>query len=102
MRKLKDLNYGIVGLGIMGGSIAKAIRQNILSQNGATGKIFACNRSTACLTQAKSEGVVDYTFTSDQVQKMIVDCDILYVCLYHHATLEFLKNYKIAGKRGTA
>ena len=33
MRKLKDLNYGIVGLGIMGGSIAKAIRQNILSQN---------------------------------------------------------------------
>ncbi|MCI6186160.1 MAG: prephenate dehydrogenase [Spirochaetia bacterium] len=94
MRKLKDLNYGIVGLGIMGGSIAKAIRQNILSQNGATGKIFACNRSTACLSQAKSEGVVDQTFTSDQVQNMIVDCDILYVCLYPHATLDFLKNYK--------
>ena len=60
MRKLKDLNYGIVGLGIMGGSIAKAIRQNILSQNGSSGKIYACNRSTACLSQAKSEGVVTY------------------------------------------
>ena len=29
MRNLKDLTYGIVGLGIMGGSIAKAIRENI-------------------------------------------------------------------------
>ena len=94
MRKLKDLNYGIVGLGIMGGSIAKAIRQNILSQNGSSGKIYACNRSTACLSQAKSEGVVDYTFTSDKVQDMIADCDILYVCLYPHATIDFLKNYK--------
>ena len=65
MKNLKDLNYGIIGLGIMGGSIAKAIRQHILSQIESTGKIYACNRSTASLTQALSEGVVDYTFTSD-------------------------------------
>ncbi len=101
MNKLKDLNYGIVGLGIMGGSIAKAIRQNILSQNGASGKIYACNRSTACLSQAKNEGVVDFTFTSDEVQKMIPLCDIIYVCLYPHATLDFLIDYKDYFKSGS-
>lgn len=90
MKNLKELTYGIVGLGIMGGSIAKAIRQNILSQNGSTGKILACNRSTACLSQAVDEGVVDKTYTSDRVQEMIPECDILYVCLYPHATLDFL------------
>ena len=66
MKNLKDLTYGIVGMGIMGGSIAKAIRQNILSQNGAKGKIYACNRSTACLSQALAEGVADKIFTSTE------------------------------------
>jgi len=100
MKNLKELNYGIVGLGIMGGSIAKAIRQNILSQNGSTGKIFACNRSTACLTQATAEGVVDQTFTSDKVDEMLPLCDVLYICLYPHATLQFLIDHKAQFKAG--
>ena len=100
MKKLKDMNFGIVGLGIMGGSIAKAIRQNILSQNGATGKIYACNRSTACLSQATAEGVVDQTFTSDKVNEMIPLCDFVYVCLYPHATLNFLIEHKTEFKSG--
>ena len=39
MKKLNELTYGIVGLGLMGGSIAKSIRENILSSGGATGKV---------------------------------------------------------------
>ncbi|MCR4736153.1 MAG: prephenate dehydrogenase [Treponema sp.] len=100
MKNLKELNYGIVGLGIMGGSIAKAIRQNILSQNGASGKILVCNRSTACLSQSLNEGVADIAFTSDEVGRMIPDCDILYVCLYPHATLDFLLEHKNEFKSG--
>ena len=98
--ELKHLTYGIVGLGIMGGSFAKAIRQNIMSQAGATGKILACNRSTACLTQAMSEGVVDATFTSDRVDDMLPDCDVVFVCLYPHATLDFLREHKNSFKKG--
>ena len=60
--ELKNKTYGIVGLGIMGGSFAKSIRENILSQNGSTGKILVCNRSTACLSMATSEGVADEAF----------------------------------------
>ena len=89
---LENLTYGIVGLGIMGGSFAKSIRENILSQNGAKGRILACNRSTACLHQAVSEGVVDEIFTSDRVSELVCRCDVLFICLYPHATLEFLKN----------
>ncbi len=100
MKNLKDLNYGIIGLGIMGGSIAKAIRQHILSQIESTGKIYACNRSTASLSMATSEGVVDYAYTSDKVSEMIPHCDIIYVCLYPHATLDFLLDHKDEFKSG--
>lgn len=94
MKNLKDLTYGIVGLGIMGGSIAKAIRQNILSQSGAKGKIYVCNRSTACLSQALQEGVADKTFTSTEYDKFLGECDLVYICLYPHATLDFLRENK--------
>lgn len=94
MSKLADKVYGIVGLGIMGGSIAKAIRASILSECDAKGKVFACNRSTQCLIQAKNEGVIDQFWTSDNVSQMLPLCDVVYVCLYPHATLDFLKEHK--------
>lgn len=94
MKNLKNLTYGIVGLGIMGGSFAKSIRERILSQSNSTGKIYACNRSTACLNQALSEGVVNKVFTSAEVSKMLPECDFVFICLYPHATLDFLKEHK--------
>lgn len=100
MKALKDLTYGIVGLGIMGGSFAKAIRRNVLSRNGSAGKIYACNRSTACLSMAKEEGVVDRSFTSDKVSEMLPECDVVFVCLYPHATLDFMKEHRNEFKSG--
>lgn len=100
MKALKDLTYGIVGLGIMGGSFAKSIRRKILSRNGASGKIYACNRSTACLSMAKDEGVADKTFVSTEVSKMLPECDVVFVCLYPHATLDFLREHKNEFKSG--
>ena len=97
---LKDLTYGIVGLGIMGGSFAKSIRQNILSQSDSTGKILGCNRSTASITMALSEGVIDKGFASTDVDQMLPDCDVVFICLYPHATLDFLKDHKDKFKSG--
>ena len=71
MRRLNELNYGIVGLGIMGGSIAKSIRENILCQADSTGKIYACNRSPNSLQLALSEGVIDEGFTTDKVDSLL-------------------------------
>lgn len=99
--KLQNLNYGIVGLGIMGGSFAKSIRENILSISGATGKIFACNRSQACIKQALSEGVIDEGFSTENVSEMVKKCDVVFICLYPHATLDFLAQYKNDFKSGS-
>lgn len=97
---LKDLTYGIVGLGIMGGSFAKSIRQNILSQSDSTGKILGCNRSISSITMALSEGVIDKGFPSTDVDQMLPDCDVVFICLYPHATLDFLKDHKDKFKSG--
>lgn len=99
--KLQNLNYGIVGLGIMGGSFAKSIRENILSMAGAEGKIFACNRSQACIQQALSEGVIDQGFSTENVSEMVKKCDVIFICLYPHATLDFLVQHKENFKSGS-
>ncbi len=101
MKKLNELTYGIVGLGIMGGSFAKSIRQNILSQALSTGRIWVCNRSTACLSQASQEGVADRTFTAGEVKEMLPGCDVVFICLYPHATLDFLKENRDYFKSGS-
>lgn len=110
MKKLAELTYGIVGLGIMGGSFAKSIRKNILTETcdgnkksaeKATGKILACNRSTACLEKALSEKVIDASFTQDKVKEMLPQCDIVFICLYPHATLDFLRDNKDCFKSGS-
>ena len=100
MKTLASLNYGIVGLGIMGGSFAKSIRKNILNSSEATGKILVCNRSTQCLSQAVSEGIADKTFESKNVSAMLPECDVVFICLYPHATLDFLAEHKSDFKSG--
>ena len=45
---------GIVGLGLIGGSLCKALRNRY-----GVEEIVASNRSEAVLTAAKSEGIID-------------------------------------------
>ena len=96
-QNLSQLTYGIVGLGIMGGSIAKAIRTNVLSSAGegaVTGKIFALDKNNESLYAACTAGVIDQAFTPSETEKMLGQCDVLFICLYPHATLEFLQTHK--------
>lgn len=76
---LKNLTYGIVGLGIMGGSIAKSIRRNILSMNGSTGKILACDKNAANLKAAKSERIIDTEYIPSGLQEMLKTCDLIFI-----------------------
>lgn len=101
MNKLNTLNYGIVGLGIMGGSYAKSIKLNIMSENGSTGHIYASNRSKAPLALALKEGVIDKSYPLEEVDKMLSICDVVFICLYPHLTLSFLKEHKEAFKSGS-
>lgn len=100
MVALKDMTYGIVGLGIMGGSIAKSIRANVLAVSDAAGKVFACNRSTQCLESAIDGGVIDRAFHIEEVDEMLSLCDMTFICLYPKATSLFLKAHERAFKSG--
>lgn len=92
--------FGIVGLGIMGGSVAKAIRSNIIGQDEPDGKIFALDKNNESLFAALTSGIIDRAFTPSETEKMLADVDMLFVCLYPAATLEFFKQHKEHFKNG--
>ncbi len=97
--RLNELTYGIVGLGIMGGSIAKSIRENILCQKGSTGGVLACNRSQGSLKAALYDGVIDAGYTPGDVGRMLSLCDVVFICLYPHATIDFMKEHRESFKK---
>ena len=93
-KDLSALTYGIIGLGIMGGSIAKAIRANI----GAT--IYALDKNQESLNSAKTQHIIDKTFTPEQTEEMLGECDFVFICLYPHAILDFLRQHREHYKDG--
>ena len=88
--------FAIVGLGIMGGSIAKAIRSSAEAQD----KIYALDKNNESLYAALTSGIIDKAFTPSETNKMLADADMLFVCLYPAATLEFFKQHKNDYKDG--
>ncbi len=99
MKDLNKCNYGIVGLGIMGGSIAKAIRENILCMNGSEGHIYAADINESSLRLSVEQKIIDKAFDISDVDKMLSDCDVVYICLYPELTVEFLIEHKKAFKK---
>lgn len=65
-------NIGIIGLGLIGGSIAKAIREK------TNYNIVATNRSEKSLIDAKAEGVIDDYSLEDL--SIFSKCDIVFIC----------------------
>ncbi|MCQ2586138.1 MAG: prephenate dehydrogenase [Treponema sp.] len=98
---LCNLNYGIVGLGIMGGSFARAIQENILEVKEATGKIFACDRNEYSLKEALKYSVIDEGFSPENVDEMLAKCDVVIICLYPALITDFMKEHKNAFKKGS-
>ena len=99
--------FGIVGLGIMGGSVAKAIRSNIIGNacsKGAfsdpDGKIFALDKNNESLYAALTSGIIDQAFTASETKEMLGQVDMLFVCLYPAATLDFFREHKADFKDG--
>ena len=98
---MNNLNFGIIGLGIMGGSIARSIRENILNQKSASGKIYAFDINNESLNLAKKENIIDQGFSKDDVKNMLQLCDVVFICLYPKKTIEFLKENKENFKNGS-
>lgn len=74
------MTVGIVGLGLIGGSFAKAYHEA-----GAT--VLAWNRSRSVLDFAMMSGAVDAELTEDN----IAACDLVLIALYPEATIEWFR-----------
>ncbi|MDR1127130.1 MAG: prephenate dehydrogenase [Treponema sp.] len=84
MKKIEDCTIGIVGLGLMGGAIALALR-------GQTRRILACDIDPTILEAAKADAVIDRGFTDPQ--EMLPLCDVVYLCLNPSVLLRFLDTW---------
>ena len=111
MKELKDMTFGFVGLGLMGGSIAKGIKDKVFKanyslgkngfENDSNGKIYAMDKNINSFNQALEDKIIDNAFTPDQTNEMLNSCDFVFICLYPKATLNFLIEHKDSFKPGS-
>lgn len=81
------MKIGIVGLGLIGGSLARAYRV-YATENSQNIQIFASDKLTNILDFAIMSGVVDAPLD----KSTIPECDIIFIALYPEATIEYLNN----------
>lgn len=82
---ISNLNITIVGIGLIGGSYAKAIRKNI-----KINKLWAIDINIDALNEAKCTGVIDDGFINSQFP--LENSDIVILCTYPNITIDFLKD----------
>ena len=76
------MTVGVVGLGLIGGSVAKAYH--------AKGhKVYAWNRSRQTLDFALISGDVDAELTKENAH----ECDLIMVCLYPKASIDWVRDF---------
>ncbi len=96
--------FGFIGLGLMGGSYAKAIKQCSIAAspfiNGGI-RLLACDKDEKTLQLAKNDGVIDEGFLPNAVGEMLSVCDVVIVCLYPKRTLEFIIEHQQSFKSGS-
>ena len=81
--------YGFIGLGLIGGSLAKMIRKN-----EASSKLICYSRNKEKIIQAAQEGIIDIVLTEPGPE--LGKCDIIFLCtpvLYFKDILNSLKKY---------
>ncbi|PYG87992.1 prephenate dehydrogenase [Ruminiclostridium sufflavum DSM 19573] len=80
---MKLNNISIIGLGLIGGSLAKAFRQ----ENKAF-KIFAVDNCSEALKLAEADGVIDMGF--NECCSEIWNSDIIFICTPIRKTMQFI------------
>ena len=74
------MTIGIVGLGLIGGSFAKAYR-------AAGWQVFAHDVDASTLSFAQMAGAVDAPLTMDN----LASCDLVLICVYPQAAVDYLR-----------
>lgn len=84
------MNIGIVGLGLIGGSIAKALKYN------TDNTVCGTDIEKSVVLKAKLLGAID----KELDKNMLGECDMLIVALYPQATLDYIAENAHLFKKG--
>ncbi len=84
------MKIGIVGLGLIGGSLARALAES--------GKHFVLglDRNRSSLLAAKMVGAIENELNDENIG----ECEMIIIALYPEATVEFVENYAQKIKKG--
>jgi prephenate dehydrogenase len=93
LKPVEECVVGIVGLGLMGGAVALALRNC-----GAGDRLLACDTDGETLQAALVEGVIDEGFPAPE--NMLPRCDLVFLCLNPSTLLRFLDTWMPAFKPG--
>jgi prephenate dehydrogenase len=86
MKKIEECTVGILGLGIMGGALAMALRR------AGPARIIACDTDTAPLALALEDGVIDEGFSG--ATEMLARADIVFLCVNPRPLLAFMEAHR--------
>ena len=87
---MKQTTCGFIGLGLIGGSIARALKEKHSQQI----KIIAYDIDSATLSLAKEQEIADYVTT--EIDESFSSCDFLFLCApveNNNDNLSFIKKY---------
>lgn len=89
--RTRVMRIGIVGLGLIGGSLAKAIKKNTAHS------CYALDIDRAALAGAMAQEAIDGEITAQELSS----CDVVIVCLHPRQTISFItenrKNFRKGG-----
>ena len=85
---MTDLTLTVVGLGLIGGSVARSLR-------GKVKRIYAIDRDESVIAFASEQGVID-TPNGDPIPQS----DVVMLCIYPDAAVEFVKSNIGSFKKG--
>jgi len=90
--ELSEYKICIIGLGLIGGSLARALRGKV-----GVKRIFAIDACAQNLQRALSDGNIDTGFPATDVgapvsniSSMLYDSDIIFICTPHSISMEYL------------
>ncbi len=84
------MKIAVVGLGLIGGSIAKTLKKN------TNHSVYAINRSQQTLKTALSEEAIDGAITAEEIK----DMDVVFIGLYAGLTIDFVMKNADNFKKG--
>lgn len=81
---MRDKKIVVIGLGLIGGSLARALRERL-----GVADITAINRSTGGIEQALKEGSISRGFT--ELNEYVWNADIIFICTPVKRTMEYIE-----------